>query len=66
MSAKRPQTLPDELAPARPIIFIRRVKCPGCHSTNHATIRSINQGDGSRLLWKTCRTCQEKFFVVVE
>jgi hypothetical protein len=55
-----------DLTTSRPIIFVRRVKCPACHGIRHKTTRSVDQGDGSRLHWKTCQTCQKKFFVCVE
>ncbi|QDT56895.1 hypothetical protein Pan44_49570 [Caulifigura coniformis] len=58
--------LPDELKPVRPTVIIKRVKCPLCKSPDHTTDRSINQGDGSRYLWKTCRGCRGKFAVIIE
>ena len=58
--------LPDELQPRRPVIFVSRVKCPSCHGTDHATTRSADQGDGSRLQSKTCRSCGVRFYVVIE
>ena len=49
-------------------VFIQRIilECPACGSTALKTIRSQDQGDGTRAKRTKCLTCDHRFFVIVE
>jgi len=50
---------------ADPAIY-QRPRCPRCGSVELQTNRSIDQGDGSRLRWATCRQCEHRLRYVLE
>ena len=49
-------------------VFIERVvvQCPACNSTDLKTLRSQDQGDGTRAKRTKCMNCDHRFFVIVE
>jgi len=49
-------------------ITVERPRCPRCQSVRLGRDRSIDQGDGTRLVWMHCRKpdCQWRFKVVME
>jgi DNA-directed RNA polymerase subunit RPC12/RpoP len=52
-----------------PLAFIQApppITCPHCGATRPITVRSVDQGDGSRLRLQLCRRCSGRFRVVVE
>lgn len=49
-----------------PITFIQMPACPACRSVEYTTIRSIGQGDGSRLQRRVCLGCAERYQIVWE
>ena len=50
----------------RPIVFVPRPRCPGCGMTDIDVRSSLAQGDGSQLRYCRCRSCGERFKVVLE
>lgn len=58
----------DYLATAsgRPVVFASLARCPACGGTKHKSYRSLDQGDGSRMKWTECKSCGEKFIVILE
>lgn len=40
--------------------------CPFCQSTSHAIVKTIDNGDGSRMRRCVCNRCSERFIIVVE
>lgn len=49
-----------------PCVFIVAPACPHCGALRPATMRSVSNGDGSITRLSTCRTCLQRFKVVVE
>lgn len=49
-----------------PISFIPAVACPKCQAMRPLTMRSIDQGDLSRLKLHVCRKCSTRFRTVIE
>lgn len=49
-----------------PLIFIPRLRCPGCESIRLRVYGGYEQGDGSRLQYTRCRNCGAEFKVVRE
>lgn len=49
-------------------ITVERPRCPKCQSVGLERYRSIDQGDGTRLVWMQCREsdCRWRFKVVLE
>ena len=49
-------------------VFVERVvvQCPLCGGSELATLRSVEQGDGTRSKRTKCLTCDHRFFVIVE
>lgn len=47
-------------------VHIERPRCPACGSADLQTIRSKDQGDGSKARRTACKKCGHKFFVIVE
>ncbi len=49
-------------------VFVQRVavQCPACNSTDLKTLRSKDQGDGTRARRTKCMCCDHRFFVIVE
>jgi Zn ribbon nucleic-acid-binding protein len=47
-------------------VFVSRARCPACDSADLHTIRSIDQGDGTRRKRTQCLKCFHKFFVILE
>jgi hypothetical protein len=53
-------------APEAVYVFARLPRCPACGSSELRSRRSIDQGDGSRKRWTTCKICNETFFLILE
>jgi len=55
-----------DLERASRYIHCERPRCPECGGTEHKSYRSVEQADGSRMKWTTCKSCGEKFIVILE
>lgn len=51
---------------AVPIVFIQAPTCPYCGAVELRSIRSIDQGDDSRMRLAECKVCVMPFKVVIE
>lgn len=47
-------------------VFVERLRCTKCQSTDLRTTRSVEQGDGTRKKTTVCNRCSWRFFVVIE
>lgn len=63
-TARRPTPHDDRL----PTVTVVAPRCPNvnCNSTRHSSYRSIDNGDGSRTKWTTCKVCKRRFIIVLE
>ncbi len=59
-------TAPPDAAECLRYVYITRAKCPSCGGADLHTIRSTDQGDGTRQKRTQCRSCFHKFYVVIE
>lgn len=57
---------PEPPNPTTRYVFVELPRCPECGGTRHRAYRSVEQGDGSRMKWTECKTCHEKFIVILE
>lgn len=49
-----------------PLSFVNLPTCPKCSSVRYTIVRSINQGDGSRLQRRVCLSCSGRYQLVWE
>jgi hypothetical protein len=49
-----------------PTILIPIATCPACGSVDRILVRSIDQGDGSRLQLAVCRRCSSRYRILLE
>jgi hypothetical protein len=47
-------------------VYVERARCPRCGFADLQTIRSKDQGDGTRQKRTVCRHCFHRFIVVLE
>lgn len=64
MSEHKPQREGD-IDPSR-YVYYERPKCPRCASTNLLTYKSTRHGDAAVSRYTACRSCGEKFILVLE
>lgn len=51
---------------AAPTVVVYRPLCPVCGASERVLVRSVDQGDGSRLQLAVCRRCSGRFRILVE
>ena len=50
-----------------PIVFVQRVTCPHCNTTETPiTVRSEQGGDGSKSRKQVCKVCSRRWVLVIE
>lgn len=47
-------------------VFIPRPRCPACESMDLKTLRSVDQGDGTRRKRTKCNECNHTFDVILD
>ncbi len=47
-------------------VFVEIPRCPVCEKTKFRSLKSIDQGDGSRKKTSICKACGCRFFIILE
>lgn len=61
-----PDLTTTDAAESTRYVFAARIRCPVCSSADLKPLRSIDQGDGTRMRRTLCRECDHRFFVILK